>query len=61
VRRAHEINRLAIRTFARCLESGVWPGYEEVIHQLELPAWLDYEEDAILAGAKEGESDVEDS
>ena len=26
-------------TLARCLESNVWPGYEERIHEVSLPPW----------------------
>jgi hypothetical protein len=31
--------REAIDTYARCMESGVWPGYDEVLHQVSLPLY----------------------
>ena len=33
------LNRKAIRTFARCLETGVWPGYADDFVQVGLPRW----------------------
>lgn len=46
--RARHVNRVAIRTFAHCLAVGAWPGYPHVINQIDLPAWVDAEEDDIL-------------
>ncbi|GGW41090.1 PD-(D/E)XK nuclease-like domain-containing protein [Streptomyces xantholiticus] len=34
-------NRRAIETYARCLESGHWPGYSEEIEYLSLPPWAE--------------------
>lgn len=33
------LNRKAIRTFARCLETNVWPGYADDFVQVGLPRW----------------------
>lgn len=33
------LNRLAIATYAECLESGVWPGYSDRIESISLPGW----------------------
>lgn len=35
-----ELNRQALDLFARCLESGDWPGYGRGIQTLSPPAWL---------------------
>jgi len=40
--------RQAIDTYARCTESGVWPGYEETIHTVSLPVWAFPEEDIVI-------------
>ncbi len=34
------LNRLAIRTYAECVSSGVWPGYSDSIVRLSLPSWV---------------------
>ena len=31
--------RQAIDTFARCIETGIWPGYDEGVTQMSLPPW----------------------
>ena len=31
--------RALLRVFARCLETGQWPGYPTTVQSLELPAW----------------------
>jgi hypothetical protein len=36
--------RRAIDTYARCVESGDWPGYEPRVHYLDAPRWLACEE-----------------
>lgn len=33
------LNRQAIDTYARCLETGIWPGYSEDIVSIGLPPW----------------------
>lgn len=38
-RRAQE----AIDTWARCMESGVWPGYTTGAQEITAPGWVDYE------------------
>ncbi|MFF2405757.1 PD-(D/E)XK nuclease-like domain-containing protein [Streptomyces sp. NPDC058092] len=34
-------NRRAIETYARCMETGHWPGYADDIAYLSLPAWAE--------------------
>ncbi|EKT83071.1 exodeoxyribonuclease [Rhodococcus phage Mbo4] len=34
-----QLNRKAIDTFARCMETGVWPDYSDEVHLVNLPAW----------------------
>ncbi|ARF75707.1 hypothetical protein B7C62_28210 [Kitasatospora albolonga] len=34
-------NRRAIETYARCVETGHWPGYTDEIAYLSLPAWAE--------------------
>lgn len=36
---AHELNREAISTYARCMKSGVWPGYNPNPHRADAPGW----------------------
>jgi len=44
--------RQAIDTYAHCLESGQWPGYDEGITQMSLPPWkFQSELDEIVIGA----------
>ena len=51
--RGHQVNQVAIRTFAACLASGEWPGYPLQINQISsLPVWCEYEEDNILEGVE---------
>lgn len=40
-----ERNRRALETYARCVESGVWPGYDDDIHLLSLPVWAERQHD----------------
>lgn len=35
------MNRKAIHTFARCLETGHWPGYAEDVVEVGLPVWAE--------------------
>jgi hypothetical protein len=48
LRRAHELNWLAIRTFAQCQAAGEWPGYPPHIQKLQLPGWAANTEETIL-------------
>ena len=51
---AHEVNDAAYRVFARCVESGEWPGYPPTIHPISLPSWdTRAREEAIEATDKE--------
>lgn len=34
-------NREAIETYARCVESGYWPGFTEGVETLGVPAWIE--------------------
>lgn len=36
--------RRAIDTYAACMESGEWPGYEPIVHLVDPPRWLAYDE-----------------
>lgn len=44
----------AIATYAACLASGEWPGYDSEIHVTDLPAWATYEAEAIAGPIYEG-------
>ncbi|MBJ8342812.1 PD-(D/E)XK nuclease-like domain-containing protein [Antrihabitans sp. YC3-6] len=35
----HELNQRAIRTFADCMSSGVWPTYPPIIHDMRVSKW----------------------
>jgi len=39
IERGRLLNRRAIDLFARCLETGEWPGYADVPRQVGLPVW----------------------
>jgi len=39
LRAARAVNEAAERVFARCLETGKWPGYPERINRISLPPW----------------------
>jgi hypothetical protein len=46
------LNRVAIDTYRRCTETGLWPGYGDQPHQIELPGYaLRAYEDADARGA----------
>lgn len=56
LRRATALNELAAATFARCLETGTWPGYPERVHRISLPGWIARNEETTLDDAlDEGE------
>ncbi len=55
LRRGDELDQLAIRTFARCLETGDWPGYPNKINKLTLPVYAARSEEEALLSAEEGD------
>ena len=40
--------RRAIDTYHDCVTSGRWPGYEAVVHYIDAPRWLAYDEGMVL-------------
>jgi hypothetical protein len=44
----------AIRTYATCLETDTWPGYDDQIHVTDLPAWASYEAEEIAGPIYQG-------
>lgn len=54
LRRADELDQLAIHTFARCLETGQWPGYPVRINEISIPVYAARNEEEALDSA-EGE------
>lgn len=44
----------AIATYAACLESDTWPGYDTEIHTTDLPAWAAYEAEEIAGPIYQG-------
>ncbi|WP_104151120.1 PD-(D/E)XK nuclease-like domain-containing protein [Mycobacterium intracellulare] len=42
-------NRHAINTYAECTQSGVWPGYGDHIHELDLPSYAVYRQEQELS------------
>ncbi|MEE2051747.1 PD-(D/E)XK nuclease-like domain-containing protein [Nocardiopsis tropica] len=40
-----ERNRHALKTYARCMETGVWPGFSDDIEVLSLPAYAERQHD----------------
>ena len=40
VEEGRRANREAIDLYARCMETGVWPGYSDDIVTIGLPAWV---------------------
>lgn len=44
----------AIRTYAECLATDKWPGYDEEIHITDLPAWATYEAEEIAGPIYQG-------
>lgn len=55
LRRGDELDQLAIRTFARCMETGNWPGYPLTINKLTLPVYAARSEEESLLSAEEGD------
>jgi hypothetical protein len=41
LRIGRDLNRQAIEIYARCSESGVWPGYSDDVESVPLPAWVE--------------------
>lgn len=39
-----QIYKRALATYAECLETGMWPGYDKTVETIELPMWA-YKED----------------
>lgn len=51
MKRGDELNEMAIRRFAHCLNTGEWPGYPQRINKLTLPAYVARaEEEALYEG-----------
>lgn len=44
----------AIATYAACLATGEWPGYDDEIHPTDMPAWASYEAESIAGPIYEG-------
>lgn len=42
---AHARNDMALRIFKECTDTGVWPGWGDNIHTLEMPTWWRIESD----------------
>lgn len=40
--------RRAIDTYKTCRDTGEWPGYEPIVHLIDSPRWLAYEEGMVL-------------
>ncbi|MGW9447089.1 PD-(D/E)XK nuclease-like domain-containing protein, partial [Bacillus mobilis] len=40
-----ERNDAALKTYARCMETGIWPGFSEDIETLSLPVWAERQHD----------------
>lgn len=47
--RGRRLTRKALRTYADCLANDRWPGFGQGIHQLSLPGYARYQEEAQLA------------
>lgn len=48
LKRAEELDEMAIGRFAHCLDTGEWPGYPERINKITLPPWVARAEDEAL-------------
>lgn len=55
LRAARDVNQTAERIFARCLNTGQWPGYPNEINQLSLPPWTARAREEALYDADEGD------
>lgn len=42
-------NRQGIRIYQQCVETGVWPGYGDCIHSIEIPSYAAYRQEAELS------------
>lgn len=40
VQLGRRLNRHAVDLYARCVTTGEWPGYEEIIHRRDVPEWV---------------------
>jgi len=40
---AEQQGRAALQQYARCLQSGLWPGYGDAVWPVELPSWAQYQ------------------
>ncbi len=45
VRLGRARNRRAIDTYARCIETDTWPGWDDEIHLVSLPSWAFYQQE----------------
>ena len=45
---ARAVNDVAEQAFARCLESGDWPGYPNRINRISLPPWIAHQRETAL-------------
>lgn len=44
----YRMNRRAIDIYAECEATGVWPGYGDDVHHIELPKWIHYQNEEYL-------------
>ena len=49
LQRGRALNRNAIDRYAHCLETNDWPGYGDGIHTVDLPTYINYREEEMLA------------
>lgn len=42
-------NDRAVHVYQRCMETGIWPGFPEVVHRAIAPAWATYQHEEDLA------------
>lgn len=48
VQRGRERNRAALDLWHRCRQTGLWPGYGDEVHRINLPMWALSEEETVL-------------
>ena len=48
IARARALNRKAIDLYAECRRTGIWPGYGDGIHTIDIPAYQRIREEALL-------------
>lgn len=46
--KGRERNRAALDLWHRCRETGLWPGYGDQVHRIDLPVWALTEEEIVL-------------